>query len=60
MTRVAGCVAAGFIAREAFASTRRRCAPATPSAILSHPVVGGLAHSGRDEMLAFAQNRIDA
>ncbi|KWO10533.1 hypothetical protein WM26_19515 [Burkholderia cepacia] len=60
MTRQAGGVAACFVTPEAFASTRRRCAPAVPIAIRTNPAVAGFAHSGRDAMRAFVQNRIDA
>ncbi|KWF95036.1 hypothetical protein WL94_09785 [Burkholderia cepacia] len=60
MTRQAGGVAACFVTLEAFASTRRRCAPAVPIAIRTNPAVAGFAHSGRDVVRAFVQNRIDA
>ncbi|KVE82676.1 hypothetical protein WI99_22395 [Burkholderia cepacia] len=60
MTREAGGVAACFVTPEAFASTRRRCAPAVPIAIRTNPAVAGFAHSGRDAVRAFVQNRIDA
>ncbi|KVW18438.1 hypothetical protein WK91_12305 [Burkholderia cepacia] len=60
MTREAGCVPACFVTPEAFASTRRRCAPAVLIAIRTNPALAGFAHSGRDAVRAFVQNRIDA